>query len=245
MGARSAAISSSHKATSGTVPSHPGASIPARSSPIESKMSPGRRPASRAAPRRTESEPTSAAETPLTLNEVLAKIANLLPEGYYECAGISKDTSRCKRQVKNKTYCHSHDRQLLDAISRNNNDKEFVTKAIIQIKSHNGPIDNKLADIRDALLLCRKWSETHVGNFSNLLRNIKKGPLEASERDQGPHALVSRSDHVYVCRGRTKDGKSCHNKTVGRFYCWRHDPEKITAEEVQMAFASISPHPQP
>ena len=235
----------------GTVPSRLGAPVPASSFPIESRMSPGRRlaskalPSVRAVPRRTKSESTSAAETSPTMNDILAKIANLLPEGYYKCAGISKNTSRCRHHVKNKTYCHSHEKQLLDAISHHNNDKEFVTRAITQIKNHNGPIDNELADIRNALLLCRKWSETHVNNFENLLRNIKKGPLETSERDQGPHSLVPKIDHVYVCRGRTKVGKSCHNKTVGRFYCWRHDPEKITAEEVQMAFASISPHPQP
>ena len=191
------------------------------------------------APLTIKAETPSVVEAPLTMNDVTAKIPNLLPTGYYQCAGISKTTSRCKRLIKTKSYCHSHSMQLLDAISHNNDNKDLVTRTITQVRSHKGPIDNKLADIRDSLLHRRHWTETHVNNFENLLRNIKKGPLRAEERDHGVNALVPQFDHVYVCRGHTKVGRSCRNRTVGGFYCRHHDPSRITAGDVEMAFAAI------
>ena len=169
------------------------------------------------------------------MNDITAKIPNLLPPGYYRCAGISKTYSRCRRHVKNKTYCHSHDIQLLYAISHH---KTFVPKTIVEVKSHKGPIEDKLAEIR-AYLLSRNWAMIHVDNFEGLLRNIRKWPLEASERDQGLHALVPRWNHRYVCRGRTKGNRCCRGKIVGRFYCGRHDRLRIRAGDVEMAFAAV------
>ena len=79
----------------------------------------------------------------------------------------------------------------------------------------------------------------HINNFEHLLRSIRKGPLEASERDQGRHALVPRFDRLYVCRGRTKVGKCCRGKIVGAFYCRIHDTGKVRVDDVEMAFAEI------
>ena len=190
-------------------------------------------------PSATEAEVPSAAHAPRTMNNILANIPNLQLTGYYQCAGICKTTLRCKRHLENRTYCHDHHKQLLDAVSHNNDDKAFVARTIAQIKNHNGPIDDKLADIRASLLLCRKWSETHVNNLVNLLRNIKKVPLETSERVQGPHAPVPMFDYVYKCRGHTRVGRRCCNRVVGAFYCRHHDPERGMARDVEMAFAAI------
>ena len=126
--------------------------------------------------------------------------------------------------------------QLLDAITL---DKAIVTRTITQIKAHKGPIDQKLAEAHQHLLRRRHWAKIHVNNFEFLLRNIRKGPLETSERDQGRHALVPRFDRLYVCRGRTKVNKCCRVKTVGAFYCGIHDLGKVRADDVEMAFAEI------
>ena len=169
------------------------------------------------------------------MNDVTAKIPNLLPHGYYQCAGVSRKDSRCRRHVRNKAYCHSHDMQLLEAVSR---DKDIVKKSITQVKAHKGPMEDQLAEIRDDLL-CRHWAWIHVNNFAGLLSNIRKGPLQASERDQGCHALVPRFNRLYVCRGRTKVDKCCRVRVVGTHYCSRHNPSQITAGDVEMAFAEI------
>ncbi len=204
-------------------------------------MAPGRRadskalPSSRAATSSSTPELTSVADGILTMNDVIAKIPNLLPSGYYQCAGVSRKCSRCRRHVKNKAYCHSHDIQLREAVGH---DKDLVQKTIMEVKAHKGPIEDTLAELRDHLL-GRNWAKIHVNNFEGLLRNIRKGPLEVSERDQGRHALVPRFDRLYVCRGRTKSNKYCRIKTVGAHYCGRHNPSKITANDVEKAFASI------
>ncbi len=110
----------------------------------------------------------------------------------------------------------------------------------MEVRSHKGPmIEDKLAEITCECLLSRHWDKIHVSNFEGLLRNIKRGPLEASERDQGCHALVPKFDHLYICRGRSKGNRSCRVKIVGGFYCRHHDPSRITAGDVEMAFAAI------
>ena len=189
-----------------------------------------------------ETEPTSAAEAPLTtMNSIISRIPNLLSPGYYQCAGISKNGSRCKWHVKDSAYCHFHDMQLLEAISHSQADKDVVIRMITQVRSrrqkgepmHEDPL---LADVRDSL---RHWAPLHVSNFSNLLLNITKGPLESSERNQDPHAVVPKFNHSYLCRGRTKLGRSCRMRTVGGFYCRHHDPSGISGCDMAMAFASI------
>ena len=234
-------FSSSHKRTNSTVPHHSEAPITPSSSSIAFNMRPGRQtaskalPSSRAATSSNTPASTSVAENILTMNDVTAKIPNLLPHGYYQCAGVSRKDSRCRRHVRNKAYCHSHDMQLLEAVSR---DKDIVKKSITQVKAHKGPMEDQLAEIRDDLL-CRHWAWIHVNNFAGLLSNIRKGPLQASERDQGCHALVPRFNRLYVCRGRTKVDKCCRVRVVGTQYCSRHNPSQITAGDVEMAFAEI------
>ena len=242
--ARETSFPSSHTPTNSAFPGVLEAPITPSSSPLASNMAPSRRAGSKALPSsRTATsssssppKPTSVTEGNLTMNDITAKIPHLLPHGYYQCAGQSTSHSCCRRQIKNASYCHSHSTQLLEAISHN---KKLVAKTIIQLKTHKGPIEDKIAEIACEFLLCRHWTKTHVKSFENLLRNIKKGPLRAEERDQGIHALVPRWDRVYVCRGRTQVGRSCNVKTVGAFYCRYHDPLRITAGDVEKAFAAI------
>ena len=181
-------------------------------------------------------EPISTAEAPLTMNDITAKIPNLLRSGYYRCAGMSTIDSRCERRIKGEAYCHFHATQLLYYVRR---DKSIVTRTIMQVKAHKGPIDDNLAEIREYLLTQGLWLRMQVDNFENLLRNITKGPLRALERDQGVYTEAPQSDHTYVCRGRTKVGRSCRNKTVGKFYCRYHDPLRIMAGDVEIAFAAV------
>ena len=242
--ARETSFPSSHTPTNRAFPGILEAPITPSSSLKASNMAPSRRAGSKALPSSriatnsssSSPEPKSVTEGNLTMNNITAKIPHLLPHGYYQCAGQSASHSRCRRHIKNASYCHSHSTQLLEAISHN---KNFVTRTIMQLKTHKGPIEDKIAEIACESLLCRHWTKTHVKNFENLLRNIKKGPLRAEERDQGVHALVPRWDRVYVCRGRTQVGRSCSLKTVGAFYCRHHDPSRITAGDVEMAFAAI------
>ena len=108
----------------------------------------------------------------------------------------------------------------------------------MEVKAHKGPLEDKLAEIR-AYLLSRSWNRIHIDNFEGLLRNIRKGPLERSERDQGLNALVPRWNRRYVCRGRNRFGGYCRSKIVGGHYCGRHDRSRIRAGDVEMAFAEI------
>ena len=115
----------------------------------------------------------------------------------------------------------------------------------MQVKAHKGltSIDNKLAEIRNYLLTQRLWFRLQVDSFGYLLRNIKEGPLRTLEREreseQGVHTETPRDDTTYVCRGRTKVGRACRNKTVGKFYCRFHDPLRIMAGDVESAFAAV------
>lgn len=202
----------------------------------------GRRPNSKAPPSsrspptiKTPCLPSPISSIP-TMNTLTSRIPKLLPLGYYQCSGISKAHSRCNRHVKNKPYCHSHDIQLLDAIRH---DKDIVTRTITQVRSHKGPFDDKLADIRDSLLRRRHWAKIHIDNYEALLRNIRKGPLEKSERDQGLSAMVPRWGRRYICRGRGRDGPCCQRRVVGGIWCWGHDRGRITSGDVERAFASI------
>lgn len=189
--------------------------------------------------------PTESEAPLLTMNCITSRIPNLLPRGYYQCAGISKNGSRCKWHVKDNTYCHFHETQLLDAISHSQADKDVVIRKITQVlrsrRQNGGHLqeDNILSEIRESLLRRHKWALVHIDNFSNLLLNITKGPLEPSERTQGSHAEVPKSNHSYLCRGRTKLGRSCRIRTTGGFYCRHHDPSGISGCDVAMAFASI------
>ena len=86
-----------------------------------------------------KTDPTSSAaesEAPLTVNNIISRIPNLLPSGYYQCAGISKNGSRCKWHVKDNAYCLFHDTQLLEAISHRHADKDVVVRMITQVRSH-------------------------------------------------------------------------------------------------------------
>ena len=240
--AGSSAISSSLKSQKKSIPNGLSPPITPNSPAPGMAIGRGRRADSKALPSsrpitstKTPSLPMTASEIP-TMNDIAAKIPNLLPSGYYQCAGISKTHSRCKRHIKNKIYCHSHDIQLLHAIVYQN--KNFVKNTIIDIKSHRGPIEAKMVEIR-AYLFNRHWATIHADNFEALLRNIRKGPLEKSERDQGRHALVPRWNRKYVCLGRNRFGGYCRKRIVGGFYCGRHDTGRIRAGDVEMAFAAI------
>ena len=181
--------------------------------------------------------------TALTMKSITSRIANLLPSGYYQCAGVSRNGTRCNWHVKDSAYCHFHDTQLLDAISRSQADKDVVIRIITQQGRNRRQnvhlLEDTLSEIRKSLLTRHNWSLIHIDNFSNLLLNITKGPLEPSERTQGPHAVVPKPNHSYLCRGRTKLGRSCRIRTTGGFYCRHHDPSGISGCDVAMAFASI------
>lgn len=79
----------------------------------------------------------------------------------------------------------------------------------------------------------------------NIGRNIRLRETEGNSEEedigtyQGVHAEAPQSDHTYVCRGRTKVGRSCCKKTVGKFYCRYHDPLRIMAGDMETAFAAM------